>query len=308
MNCTIANCERKAAARGLCSHCYGLARKLMKGGTMTWEQLEEKGLALPSKRKLNVNHFDAAVSLGLGLNTPTKDVVATTQEPVDEVQTNAPTVCAPHPGFCQPDDAHLRAPKGNTGFAPFPGETHPGASVSEQIDDSLAAMAEKVEKDAWGKPAQAATEENSEVGGTTPEVPPEITLKGTPLVYKETLEDPAGYVSGTEQAAAVAAAMDETVFTPPCGPGTTMELKVPGFTDEQALEATDDAAQDAPPQGQYETDIDYGIRLLRQKATGNAEAMRGVAPEDDETPAIRGVQQEPLCETKPEETVPPWLK
>ena len=42
-----AHSERKVYSRGLCHTCYATARKGVKGGSLTWEWLEEKGRSLP---------------------------------------------------------------------------------------------------------------------------------------------------------------------------------------------------------------------------------------------------------------------
>lgn len=39
-----------AVSRGLCARCYQAASSLVKSGKVTWEELEARGLALPSTR------------------------------------------------------------------------------------------------------------------------------------------------------------------------------------------------------------------------------------------------------------------
>ena len=46
--CLIEGCECKSKSRGLCGNCYQAARNKVKSGVVTWEQLENIGLAKPS--------------------------------------------------------------------------------------------------------------------------------------------------------------------------------------------------------------------------------------------------------------------
>jgi hypothetical protein len=48
MKCLIEGCERKVRSRGLCSCCYTAAKNAVKVGKTTWEELERRGLSLPS--------------------------------------------------------------------------------------------------------------------------------------------------------------------------------------------------------------------------------------------------------------------
>jgi len=45
------------SARGLCRSHYGSVRKLITKGITTWEQLEEKGKALPDGRTTSTNEL-----------------------------------------------------------------------------------------------------------------------------------------------------------------------------------------------------------------------------------------------------------
>lgn len=50
-NCLNPNCTRKAAHRGLCLSCYQTARRLVTQKRVTWQELEQRGKCLKSKRK-----------------------------------------------------------------------------------------------------------------------------------------------------------------------------------------------------------------------------------------------------------------
>ena len=48
MRCLIDGCEQEAKSRGLCTNCYQLARLQVRANKVTWEQLEQMGLAVSS--------------------------------------------------------------------------------------------------------------------------------------------------------------------------------------------------------------------------------------------------------------------
>ena len=48
--CGVPTCSGEAAVRGLCKSCYQSAAGAVRGGVVTWDQLEEQGIAEPSKR------------------------------------------------------------------------------------------------------------------------------------------------------------------------------------------------------------------------------------------------------------------
>lgn len=43
--CLIKDCDRKSASRGLCSACHYAARKLVRDGGASWEELVQLGIA-----------------------------------------------------------------------------------------------------------------------------------------------------------------------------------------------------------------------------------------------------------------------
>lgn len=49
--CIIEGCSREATSRGLCNSCVAAARMATLRGKVTWETLEQLGLALPPKRR-----------------------------------------------------------------------------------------------------------------------------------------------------------------------------------------------------------------------------------------------------------------
>lgn len=57
VQCCVPNCEGVAVTRGLCSRCYSAASKLVGTGEVTWESLEKRGFAKPSKRDPASNKF-----------------------------------------------------------------------------------------------------------------------------------------------------------------------------------------------------------------------------------------------------------
>lgn len=51
-NCIVPNCANKAdGPRGLCQRCYVTARKLVDRKETTWDELQARGLLLPTFRK-----------------------------------------------------------------------------------------------------------------------------------------------------------------------------------------------------------------------------------------------------------------
>ncbi|HWA98587.1 MAG TPA: hypothetical protein VG713_08845 [Pirellulales bacterium] len=48
--CLTDDCGHKASARGLCPSCYQCAVKLVAAGKVSWQQLEDMGLARPAVR------------------------------------------------------------------------------------------------------------------------------------------------------------------------------------------------------------------------------------------------------------------
>lgn len=50
MNCLIEFCPRKAKTRGLCASHYQVLSSKVSKQELTWFQLEQCGMALPSKR------------------------------------------------------------------------------------------------------------------------------------------------------------------------------------------------------------------------------------------------------------------
>ena len=61
--CLTPGCGNKIRSRGLCQNCYSAARLRVNSGVSTWEDLENSGLALPSKKKGSVESsaaFEAA--------------------------------------------------------------------------------------------------------------------------------------------------------------------------------------------------------------------------------------------------------
>jgi hypothetical protein len=50
--CLVKGCGRESQIRGLCGRCCTAARKLIKEGKATWEQLESLGIAAPPKHKV----------------------------------------------------------------------------------------------------------------------------------------------------------------------------------------------------------------------------------------------------------------
>ena len=43
VKCLNPRCQKEAATRGLCPNCYGVARRLVKKGVVTWEMLQKHG-------------------------------------------------------------------------------------------------------------------------------------------------------------------------------------------------------------------------------------------------------------------------
>lgn len=62
--CLIKECGREAKTRGLCQSCYNALRVRVRDGKVTWEQLEEAGLAESSGRKSYA--LEALKAAGLG--------------------------------------------------------------------------------------------------------------------------------------------------------------------------------------------------------------------------------------------------
>lgn len=52
---------QEATCRGLCRRCYQAAANAVKSGKVTWDQLVEQGLALPSTRSTGPNPFTQAL-------------------------------------------------------------------------------------------------------------------------------------------------------------------------------------------------------------------------------------------------------
>lgn len=65
--CLRPECGRQVIARGLCNLCHAAANKLIKKGTLTWEQLEQEGKSIKPVRK--VRDYNASNWL-LGANKP----------------------------------------------------------------------------------------------------------------------------------------------------------------------------------------------------------------------------------------------
>jgi hypothetical protein len=152
MKCLIENCGREVVSRGLCSACYGRARTLVKSEKVTWEALEQKGLALPSKRVAGDDLFGIAV----------KEMLAETQQPATAPEVRK-EVGAIHP------------------IMPAPIPEPPPVAVP------------------------------------TPAPPAPV-----PPTLPPALEDP----GNAEVMRGVSNAIDEAEFTPPCEPGTKMEIEV----------------------------------------------------------------------------------
>jgi hypothetical protein len=66
--CLTPNCGREAKIRALCGRCCTAARKAVKDGKTTWEQLEAMGLAKPPKHNVigGKGVFAAALEKALG--------------------------------------------------------------------------------------------------------------------------------------------------------------------------------------------------------------------------------------------------
>jgi hypothetical protein len=66
--CLTPGCGREAHIRGLCNRCATGARKAIKDGKTTWEQLEAMGLAKPPKHNVigGKGVFAAALEKALG--------------------------------------------------------------------------------------------------------------------------------------------------------------------------------------------------------------------------------------------------
>lgn len=70
--------SQPAVCRGLCQNAYQYALARVKKGEVTWEQLEEAGLAVPPTRKASVNPMAAAYAAAFGVDS--------VDEPQDTVQ------------------------------------------------------------------------------------------------------------------------------------------------------------------------------------------------------------------------------
>ena len=66
--CATPGCGREAKIRALCGRCCTAARKAIKDGKTTWEQLEAMGLAKPPKHNVigGKGVFAAALEKALG--------------------------------------------------------------------------------------------------------------------------------------------------------------------------------------------------------------------------------------------------
>ena len=49
-SCLIVNCDRPVVSRGCCQTCYGEARRAVRAGEITDEELIRRGLLLPPHR------------------------------------------------------------------------------------------------------------------------------------------------------------------------------------------------------------------------------------------------------------------
>lgn len=66
--CVTKNCTRPSVSRGLCQTCQMAAKRLIREGKTTWEQLEEMGLINPKKQGregLFKNAFESASGMAV---------------------------------------------------------------------------------------------------------------------------------------------------------------------------------------------------------------------------------------------------
>lgn len=55
--CILKSCDKESTTRGLCKECYMSARYYILSNKTTWEQLEKRGLAKSSGRKVSMSKF-----------------------------------------------------------------------------------------------------------------------------------------------------------------------------------------------------------------------------------------------------------
>jgi len=77
VECLIDGCEREVKARGLCACCYQVARSMVAAGKTTWEVLETRGLALPSKTMPEGGRF----AMAFAASEPVEQPVEPTPDP-----------------------------------------------------------------------------------------------------------------------------------------------------------------------------------------------------------------------------------
>lgn len=77
LRCKTLACMRKAVSRGLCGYHYSTLRPLVVNGLTTWQDLESKGLALPSTYGQATADLKR-VALGLEQRAPSASAAAPT--------------------------------------------------------------------------------------------------------------------------------------------------------------------------------------------------------------------------------------